>query len=157
LLEYLTGAFTATIGAIDYATLKVAFDGWFWANRVATIWKKWKLTLEEWERLVAITAGAEILDFLELPLDSVAPAAPIERFLRSTRLIRLRDTLPETGITFFEFLEKLNTAGYAIADFGADVELLNEEWPAADVVDLVATLDLTFPDDYLLAENWERL
>lgn len=158
LLTYLTGDFATTIGAIDYATLKEAFDGWFWASRVATIWKKWKLTLEEWEHLVAFTASAEILDFLDLPLDSAAPAAPIERFLRSLRLIRLRDTLPETGITFFEVLEKLNLGSYATAaDFGADVELVNEEWLAGDVADLVATLDLTFPNDYLLAENWDRI
>src|SRR5215213_2275006 len=51
LLTYFTGDFAAASGVIDYATLKDAFDGWFWANRVAAVWKKWKLTLEEWERL----------------------------------------------------------------------------------------------------------
>ena len=39
----------------------------------------------------------------------------------------------------------------------ADVELLNEAWPAAQVESLIATLDLAFPFDYLLAESWERL
>jgi hypothetical protein len=158
LLAYFTGAFKATIGAIDYLTLKEAFDGWFWASRVATLWKKWKLTLEEWERLVAVTPAAQILDFLQLPLDSAAPTTPIEAFVRLTRLLRMRDTLPETGITLFEVLEKLDSGTYATtSDFAADVELLNEEWLAADVGELIATLDLAFPTDYLLAENWERV
>jgi len=158
LLTYLTGDFTTTIGAIDYATLKNAFDGWYWTNRVATIWKKWKLTLEEWEQLLTVTTAAQILDFADLPLDSAAAVAPIDKLLRLSRLLRLRDTLPETGITLFEILEKLNGGVYAgTADFAADVELLNEEWLAADVDALTATLDLTFPKDYLLAENWERL
>ena len=158
LMTYFAGDFTTTSGALDYATVKVAFDAWFWANRVATIWKKWKLTLEEWERLIKVTTGAEVLDFTLLPLDSAAPRPPIDQFIRLTRLMKMRDTLPETSITLFEILEKLNSIAYAFpADFAADVELANENWLATDVTDLVAALNLTFPADYLLAENWERI
>jgi Tc toxin complex TcA C-terminal TcB-binding domain/Neuraminidase-like domain/Salmonella virulence plasmid 28.1kDa A protein len=158
LLTYLAGDFAATSGALDYAAMKVAFDGWFWANRVAAIWKKWKLTLAEWERLLAITPGARILDFLALPLESAGTPAPIEQFLRTSRLLRLRDTLPETSITLLEVLQKLNDGVYAgSAAFAADVELVNEAWLAADTDALVAALDLSFPADYLLAESWERM
>jgi hypothetical protein len=158
LLVYFTTDFAATTGVIDQTTLKDAFDGWFWASRVATIWKKWKLTLEEWKRLVAITVNAQILDFLSLPLDSTGVSASIEQFLRFHQLIRLRDTLPETGITFLEVLEKLNAGSYTTtAAFSADVELMNEAWLATEVVPLISSLDLIFPADYLLAENWERV
>ena len=37
------------------------------------------------------------------------------------------------------------------------MERLNEAWPAADVKALIASLDLAYPADYLLAESWERL
>ncbi|HEV7472755.1 MAG TPA: neuraminidase-like domain-containing protein [Pyrinomonadaceae bacterium] len=158
LLTYFTQVFAPTIGVVDYASAKAAFDGWFWASRVAALWKKWKLTAEEWERLNVITPGAEILDFLSLPLDSSEAAAPIGPFIRMNQLFRLRDTLPETGITLFEVLEKLAKGAYATtADFAADVELVNDEWLATDVLTLIPALDLAFPADYLLAENWERL
>jgi len=158
LLAYFAGDFTTTSGALDYASAKIAFDAWFWANRVATIWKKWKLSLEEWERLIKITSGAKVLDFTLLPLDSAAPALAVDQFIRLTRLMKLRDTLPEASITLLEILEKLDGGAYGLAtDFAADVELTNENWLATDVNDLVAGLNLTFPGDYLLAENWERM
>ena len=50
------------------ARMKTTFDGWFWANRVAAILKKWKITLAELEKIIALTAGAQLLDFLTLPL-----------------------------------------------------------------------------------------
>ncbi|MBC7900712.1 MAG: hypothetical protein H7070_11745, partial [Saprospiraceae bacterium] len=158
LLTHLTNSFAATTGVIDYITLKTAFDGWFWANRVAGIWKKWKITLHELQQIIALTTGAQLLDFQTLPLDDTGVFTQIDTFLRTNRLLRLRDSLPETFITLFKVLEKLDTGSYATAaDFAADVELLDETWLTADVEKLVSALDLTYPADYLLAENWERL
>jgi hypothetical protein len=158
LLLHLLVDFASTTGVIDYATRKSTFDGWFWAHRVATILKKWKLTLEEIELLSGLTVAAQLLDFLTLPLDELEPVAPVERFMRTGRLLRLRDSLPETQITLLEVLEKLNAGAYAAAaDFAADVELLNEAWLGADVLALINALDLVYPNDYLLAESWERL
>ena len=144
---------------VDYATLKTTFDGWFWANRVAAILKKWKITLAELEKIIALTAGAQLLDFVTLPLDDTGAIASMDRFLRTSRLLRLRDSLPETEITLLEVLEKLNAGAYADCQptFAADVERLNEAWLAADVEALIASLDLAYPADYLLAESWERL
>jgi hypothetical protein len=168
LLAHLTGAFAATTGVIDYATLKTTFDAWFWASRASTILRKWKITLEELERLIVLTPAAQLLDFIELPLVDSLPVASIERFLRTVRLLRLRDSLPETEITLLEVLRKLDAGVYAAEAaldppvtaeqlFAADVQRLNDDWHAADAEALVASLDLTFPADYLLAENWERL
>lgn len=157
LLAYLTGTFADTTGVVDYATLKTAFDGWYWASRVATILKKWKTTLEELEKIVALTSAAKLIDFQTLPLDETGARASLDLFLRTSRLVRLRDNLPETRITLLEVLEKLNTAIYAAADFAADVELLNDAWLAPDVLSLTASLNLVYPTDYLLAESWERL
>jgi hypothetical protein len=120
LLDYLTNVFAATSGVVDYLTLKTAFDGWFWANRVAAIWKKWKITLPELDQIIALTAGAQLLDFLTLPLDETGTMVARDRFLRINRLLRLRDALPETSIKLLEVLEKLNAGTYATAaDFAA--------------------------------------
>jgi peptidoglycan hydrolase-like protein with peptidoglycan-binding domain len=162
LLVNLTGTFAATIGVVDYATLKTTFDGWFWANRVAAIVSKWKITLADLEKITVLTAGAQLLDFGTLPLDSAGSIAASGRFLRTNRLLRLRDNLPETEITLLEVLEKLNQehlspGTYATNVFADDVELMNEAWLATDVNTLTTSLNLAYPADYLLAENWERL
>lgn len=160
LLAYLTRTFAATTSVIDYASQKTTFDGWFWANRVATILNKWKITLAELKKIITLTSGAQLLDFGTLPLDNTNPKAiaPIDRFLRTSRLLRLRDTLPETDVTLLEVLEKLGAGTYATAaDFATDVQRLNDAWFAADVEALTASLDLAYPADYMLAESWERL
>ncbi|SFU39127.1 neuraminidase-like domain-containing protein [Nitrosospira multiformis] len=141
---------------IDNSTL----NGWYWANRVAAIWKKWKITLTEWELIIALTGSAELLDFAppSLPLEEAKPFPALDQFLRTSRLLRLRDSLPEKQSSLLEVLEKLNTGEYADkAAFAADVERLYENWPAADVEALTTSLDLTYPAKFLLAENWERL
>jgi hypothetical protein len=149
LLTHLTADFT-----IDSTTI----NAWFWANRVAAIWKKWKLLLTELKKITTLTVGAQLLDVLTLPLDSTGAIAPLESFLRTSRLMRLRDSLPETKITFLEVLEKLNGGGtYTKDKFADDVQLLNEAWLKADVKALTDSLNLTYPADYLLAESWERL
>lgn len=156
-------AFSRTINAIDYAGSKNAFDTWYWLNRVATILKKWKITLEEFEIIIPLQTPAQLLDFKTLLLNSTTAVAPIDAFLRTNQLLKLRDTLPETALTLLEVLEKLNRGAYGttppfkIKEFAADVQQINEEWNAADVERLIQTLDLTFPTAYLLAENWERL
>lgn len=158
LLVHLTGAFAATMGVVDYAVLKSTFDGWYWAIRVAALWKKWSVSPAELDRIRAVTADAQLLDFGTLPLDDSGSVASIERFLRTSRLMRVRDGLPETGITLLEVLQKLSAGAYAaLADFAADVQRLNEAWLASDVEALVASLDPAYPADYLLAESWERL
>lgn len=158
LLTHLTGAFVATPGVVDYATLKTTFDGWFWANRAAAILKKWKITLADLDKVIALTVGAQLLDFLTLPLNDAGAIASIERFLRTSRLLHLRDSLPETDVTLLEVLGKLSAGTYTTtADFAADVQRLNEAWLATDVEALTASLDLAYPADYMLAENWERM
>lgn len=228
MMAHLTGAFVVTHDAIDYITFKTTFDGWFWANRTASILNKWKITLTEFKKITALTIGAQLLDVSTLPLDDSGAIASIDRFLRTNRLLRMRDTLPETEITFLEVLEKLNKHEYAAADvdglpaafvfpavitaapnyipisydepkkvlrftgpmssaqrsilltdaslipikdiisyqdaikklwsgFVTDVQGLNEAWFAADLEVFTTSLDLNYPTDYLLAENWERL
>jgi peptidoglycan hydrolase-like protein with peptidoglycan-binding domain len=162
LLTHLSGVFAATTGVVDHTTLPTAFDGWFWANRVAALLKKWKITLEDLNRLVPLADRAQLLDFRTLPLNVTGSMASLERLLRTARLLRIRDSLPEGKITVLEILEKLNnevqTPGtYVANDFATDVQLLNEEWRASDVMKLTASLDLAYPAVYLLAESWERL
>ncbi len=162
ILEFFTGAFATSSGALDYEdpAFKDAFDTWYWLNRVAAILKKWKINLEELETIITLQAPAKLLDFKSLPLDSTDPIAPIDTFLRMNRLFKLRDTLPETGIKLLDILGKLNEGAYASAnEFAADVPLLNDNdaWSATDVEHLIQSLDLAYPTDYLLAESWERL
>lgn len=115
LLAHVTRSFAATTTVVDYATHKNTFDGWFWANRVAAILKKWKISLADLDTLTALTTGAQLLDFVTLPMDDARDIASIERYLKTSRLLRLRDSLPETQITFLEVLEKLNGGDYAVA------------------------------------------
>jgi hypothetical protein len=158
LMKYLTEGFAFTTPPVNYsnALFANAFQGWFWATRVATIWKKLKVTLPEVERLAVLTTGSQLLELLSLPLTSSSPIASIDRFLRTVRLLRVRDSLPETEITFLEVLEKL-AAGSTRVAFAADVENLNEAWLSADTLALVDGINLAYPADYLLAESWERL
>jgi hypothetical protein len=160
LLSHLTGAFAATTGVIDAAdpTFQGTFDGWFWASRVATIINKWKLTFAELERLVDLTGSAQLLDFLTLPLNGGGAIASIDNFLRTNRLLRLRDSLPEEAISLLEVLAKLSAGTYpSDVDFAADVERMNPAWPLTEVKALIDSLDLAYPGDYLRTENWERL
>ena len=160
LLVHLTGAFAATSGVVDYTTLKKTFDGWYWAARIAALWKKWKLTLAELQRVLDVTAGAQIVDFTAIPLDAAVAMAPIERFIRTSRLFRFKETLPETGLTLFEVLVKLNGGKYTavdFSDFANDVERLNEAWSHENSKAIVGSVDLVYPNDYLLAESWERI
>ena len=160
LLAHLTGAFAATSGVVDYTTLKKTFDGWYWAARIAALWKKWKLTLAEWERVRDLTVGAQLVDFAAVPLDTAAAMAPIDRFLRTSRLFRFKASLPETGLTLFEVLVNLNDGKYTAADFSDfanDVELMNDAWSADNAKAIVGSFDLAYPKDYLLAESWERI
>src|SRR5947207_101535 len=82
-------------GAVDYASLKTTIDGWYWASRAASLLKQWKFTLPEWDRLRTLTAAAQLLDFLTLPLDSTAAMASIDFYLNASRLLRVRDAFPE--------------------------------------------------------------
>ena len=158
LLEHLTQTFPATSGVVDHATLTITFDGWYWANRVAALWSKWNLILAEWKSLNDLTAAAQLLDFTALPLDDTQAMAPIDRVLRTDRLLRFRQTVPESKITLLELLAKLNNGEYATPDLlAADVALMNEAWSAAGVEALINAIDPAYPNDYLLAENWERI
>lgn len=158
LLINLTGAFSASSGVVDSTAFPDTFQGWYWANRSASILKKWKITLPEWEQVLAITAGGQLLDFGTLPLTELLPVASVDQLLRAARLLRLRDTFPETEVALLELIENLQAGQYPlVADFAAAVEGLDEAWLASDVESLVNALDLVYPGDYLLAENWERL
>jgi len=157
-LKHLTTDFTATTGAVDYASRKTTFDGWFWALRAAALLKHWKLTFAEWEQVLGITSGAKLLDFATLPLDSASPAASTENFRRTARLVRLRDAIPESGITLLKVLEKLAKGQYANATgFATDAALLNENWRRIDIEDFVVSTGLGYPADFLLAETWQRI
>lgn len=157
LLAHLAVTFAAGTGVVDRASLPDTFDGWYWALRVAALWKKWALTADEGERIRAMGARSPFLDPLSLPLKPSGLPAPPGPFLETVRLLRFRDALPEAGITLFEVLEKLAGTGYAEADFAADLERLDPRWGKDDAEALVSALDPEFAKDYLQAESWERL
>ena len=158
LLTLFTGSFAASSGAVDYTTLQPVFDGWFWAIRVAALWQQWKVTLAEWQRIRAIATAAQLLDIASLPLTAGAASPPTDHMVRTARVFRLRDSLPETDLTFLELLVALNAGQYAsVAAFAADVEQVNDAWGPADVETLIGLIDAAYPVDYLLAETWERV
>ncbi len=159
LLDYFTGDFVSSTAAIDYDTYKTAFDGWFWVNRVASMWEKWQITLKDFEKLSMLTDSnsAQLLDFSQLPLDESSGDAPVESFLKTVGFLRLKATLPETDITLWDVLEKLSGTAYSADNFAADVEGLNSSWSKEEVKSLVESLNLQYPDEYLKPESWERM
>jgi Tc toxin complex TcA C-terminal TcB-binding domain/Neuraminidase-like domain/Salmonella virulence plasmid 28.1kDa A protein len=164
LLPHLIGPFAASSGGVDYATTaqQTTLDGWYWASRAAALWKKWNIVFADWEKLVALNPGVQLFDLQSLPPKSQPPIpagwiASLDSLLRTSRLLRIKNSLPETGIAFLDVLTTLAANGYTPATFAADVERLNADWSAADVTALVAALDAAYPKDYLLAETWERL
>ena len=168
IMTHFTQVFATTTGVVDYAALKTTFDSWFWLNRVAVLVKKWQVTLVELKKILALTAGAQLFDLLTLPLDDTRAIASFDHLSKTSHLLRLRDSLPESEITFLEVLEKLNNSSYAAEAtvnpsateqqlFSADVQLLNEAWLAADTEALIDSLDLSYPKDFFLPQSWERL
>ncbi|MGH9929231.1 MAG: neuraminidase-like domain-containing protein, partial [Pyrinomonadaceae bacterium] len=98
----------------NFTTDSTTFNPWFWANRVAAILKKWKITLAEVDKIITLAVGAKLLDFSTLPLDTTTGTiASLEKFLRTSRLLKMVDSLPEGDITLLEVLEKLNSGVYA--------------------------------------------
>ncbi len=157
ILQHFTKSFATSSGAIDYSSSKDTFDTYFWLYRVSLIVKKWKIELTELEWMLTYHVPTQTLDFKSLPIDSTKPVAPLDTFIRTSRLFRFRERLDESQITLLKVLEKLHTGAYpANADFANDVYLL-KEWNPEDVKKLTESLDLIYPAGYLLAENWERL
>jgi Tc toxin complex TcA C-terminal TcB-binding domain/Neuraminidase-like domain/Salmonella virulence plasmid 28.1kDa A protein len=157
LLAHLTREFAPTSFVVDRVNAKDTIDGWYWAIRAAALLRQWKVTLPEWESLLALTANAQLLDFGTLPLDSTAAPASLGNYLRAARLLRLRDTFPEDGLTFLALLVGLEAGTYPLPhDIAADAERVTG-WKAQDVEDLINTLDAGYPPHYLLAETWERM
>jgi Tc toxin complex TcA C-terminal TcB-binding domain/Neuraminidase-like domain len=157
-LKHMTETFAGTSGVVDYASLPTTFDAWYWGARIGAMWRKWKIALQDWKSLRSLTANGQLLSFETVPLNSAAVLADTSRFIRTHRLLRMRDSLPETIADFFEVLVTLDAGGYAaFTDFAADVGRLNDSWSASDAEALIGTLDLAYPNDYLLAESWERL
>lgn len=159
LLTHLSTTFVTTaVDFVAYDTMPATFKGWYWAARVAMIWNKWKLTLPQLRQLDIITPKAPLLDLLTLPLDATGAVASQQGFTRISRLLRLRDSLPEDTITFLEVLANLVNGSYATpAELGTDVELLNGDWLADDVVALSRLAGLGAPATNLLPDSWERL
>jgi hypothetical protein len=167
LLTHFTRDFAPTGGVVGHQS--PTMNGWFWLNRAAAILKKWKLTAEEFDKIINLTVGAQLLDLLTLPLTDSDPIAPLDCFLRTCRLLRIKDALPEEKISFLGVLEKLSSGFYAAiaaqnnppttekGEFAKDVEKLNIEWSAVEMGALIDSLDLAFPGDYYLAEKWERI
>lgn len=158
LLNEFTEKFGLTTDVVDYATHPTTFDGWFWANRVALAWTKWKLTLADIEKVIDLADKAKLLDVGKLPLKATDSADLFDQWLRTGRLLRLRDTFSETDSTFLDLLERLNaTVPPEKEEFAKQLHRLSDAWSDEDITDLTNKLNLTYPADYLLAETWERL
>lgn len=157
LLAHFTGAFALSEGVIDGTSQPVAFKGWRWGHRVATLWRKWKLSVDDIAQYDNIKVGTRLLATDTLPLDSGDTPASLDDALHACSLFKLRDALPETGITLLEVLEKTAAGSYAaLADLAQDVVLLNEAWDANTVVSLWEAIGVAAPADALTVQAWDR-
>jgi hypothetical protein len=165
LLAHLTGPF-ATTGPVSQNTAAGSFDGWTWAMRAAALWKHWKLGEGNRRALESLQPDAGLLDLAKLPMssalfDQLTPVQlakdVVDPFLRTGRLLAVRDSLPESAISFLEVLGKHKAGGYPTHDFAVDLALLNDAWAVADAETLVTSLDIDFLTQWLRPESWERL
>lgn len=113
LLAHLTGPFVNSFGVVDASTLKDTFNVWYWAIRAAALLKKWNVTVKEVEQIAALAPNAKLLNLGALPLDASGAVASLEEFLRTSRLVQLRNGLPERGIALLQLLTKVNERKYA--------------------------------------------
>lgn len=158
LLDHLTTTLPASGGVVDRASMPTTFDAWNWAQRSALLLQHWQLQAVEWRQLRDLKADARLLDVGDLPLGDGAAAASLARYSRTGLLLRLRRRLPETSVTLLQLLHTLRAGGYAaVSDFAAAVQQMHDGWKQADVETLVASLDLSYPQSYFLAESWQRL
>ena len=157
IFEHFKNTFGVTSGVVDYAGFKDTFDTFYWLHRLSLLINKWKLDLETLQWLMSNYTPAQVLDFNSLPVDSTDAIAPLERFLRTEKLLTLNARFNAEEISMLKIIEKLHNGLYAsVTDFAGETALLTE-WNATEVADWVNHVDLSYPNDYLLAESWIRL
>lgn len=159
LLDYLTGTFGVGVGGVDEASMPTPFEAWHWAARVGALWAAWKIDSYDRERLAALPAAAGSFNPAGLPMDAAAFAGTdaLDDVLRTSRLLRFRDSVPEAGIDFLDLLVKLPAYANEAA-FAADVALLVDgAWKASDVEELASNLYPAYQPAFLEAAEWERL
>lgn len=157
LFEHFKNTLGTSTGVVDYATEKDTFDTYYWLHRVSLFINKWELNFDELEWLMTYHAPTKTLDFATLPVDSTDPIAPLEDFLRTEKLLKLYSRFRDEEISLLSIIGKLKDGGYTgVTDFVMELEVLTG-WKATDVEEWINKVDLTYPGDLLLAENWIRL
>lgn len=157
IFEYLKDTLGSSIGVIDYVNFKDSVDTYYWLHRVAVLIAKWGLTFEQLDWLINNYMPTQTFDFESLPVDANQSASSLVSVLRTERLLVLNAKYTADQSSVLEVLEQLHLGNYGtVNDFAQAVELLTE-WEASEVEAWVAAVDLSYPNDYLLAEQWERL
>ena len=139
----------------------VQFERYYWLHRLSWLIRKLGISAEELNWLIDYNYqpdSRDILDFRTLPVNILAPAASYGKFLNLYDLFQLQDRHSTQALTVFDIVAKLSTAAsYPAASFGADLNLLHEEWQASDVIKLTDSLDLVYRGDYVFVSSWKRL
>ena len=157
IFEHFKNTFGVSLGVVDYAGFKDTFDTFYWLHRVSLFINKLELNFDELEWLTAYHTPAQTLDYATLPIDSTNTIASLEHFIRSEKLLKLNNRFNDEGISILSIIGKLHNGEYAsVTDFANESEVLTG-WNATDLEDWVNNVDLTYHNDYLLAENWVRL
>lgn len=152
LLDHLLGVFALGTGVIDYASDPVSFDAWFWVQRVALLYSKWRIGLTEAQQLEALAVAGDMLQIGDLPLNDGAAPASLDALVAMHAMIVLRDSLPEWDTRLLDVLERLLDGDYgSSAEFAAALVRVNDGWVEEDIKALIAALDATFPADYARA------
>ncbi|MEY9325819.1 hypothetical protein AB7M37_004885 [Sinorhizobium fredii] len=158
LLAHFTGAFAETVAAMTPEARPATFEALHWAQRVAKLWGKWKLTLGDIDRVNDLRADARLPDFAALPLRESDAALDIADIVRLDRLLRFQMRHMAGERSFLEILINCRDGALAtLPDLAAAIAAANPDWSQAEVEAMLETVDPLLQDDYLTAETWEHL
>lgn len=168
LLEHMMGVFATSLGVISSETMEATFNAWFWLCRAATLVNRWDLSFFELQQVCSLADEGHCLNLHDLPLHDDATAAPLRLFLQTSHLLNQRNYLSENTTTLLSVLVQLADGTYDALSavdpahsaqqlFSIDLHNLNETWQVSDAESLVASWNLSFPEDYLFPTTWERL
>ena len=159
-------AFVDSQDLITRANFTAQFDHYYWLHRLGWLIRKLDVDAVELNWLIHYNyqpgEDRDILNFRTLPVTApVFPApspASYGKFLNLYDLFVLQNDHSTESLTVLDIVRKLDEdEDYTAANFGADMNLLHEEWRAADVIKLTSSLYLVYPADYVFVSSWQRL
>lgn len=157
IIEHLKDTFGSSSGVVNYANFKNSIDTYYWLHRVSFFIQKWALSFDRLDWLINNHVPTQTINFANLPIDNNNNIVSIDHFLRTEHILLLNSRFTAREINLLTIIENVHLGNYnTISDFAAELETLTK-WDALEIEAWINAVDLSYPNDYLLAKNWLRL